>query len=62
MQTVRAKVIQYCHHEELQDPVNYQRENVMLFIPWRDEKKELIHISISDKFQWLNDKTEWKKL
>lgn len=35
------KVIRYVHYNEAQDPVNYYREMVLLFYPWRDENLEV---------------------
>jgi hypothetical protein len=43
-------IIRYQHYQEIQDPSNYHRKNVMLFVPWRYELKELIDVDIGEKF------------
>jgi hypothetical protein len=35
-------IVRYQHYQEIQDPGNYHKENVMLFVPWRYKLKELI--------------------
>lgn len=41
--TIR-KIIRFRHYGKQADPTNYFREQLMLFVPWRDEKKDLIDI------------------
>jgi hypothetical protein len=37
----------------MQGPSNYHRENLMLFVPWRGELKELIDVDVGEKFDRL---------
>jgi predicted AAA+ superfamily ATPase len=39
--TVR-KILRFVHFGRHEDPLNYWREQVMLFLPWRDEKEDLL--------------------
>lgn len=36
------KIIRYCRYNKTQDPFNYFRELVMLFLPWRNEQQDII--------------------
>ncbi|CAH1107057.1 unnamed protein product [Psylliodes chrysocephalus] len=38
----RRKILRYRNYGELCDPVNFCHENVMLFVPYRDEQRDLI--------------------
>ena len=41
----KRKVIRFRHYGMQMDPNNYARERLMLFIPWREEQRELIDIN-----------------
>ena len=36
------KILRYVRYSKIHDPENYYREQLMLFLPWRDEKKDLL--------------------
>ena len=36
------KVIHYVRYNQTKDPENYYREQLMLFMPWRNEQKDLL--------------------
>ena len=36
------KVIRYVRYNQIRDPENYNREQLMLFVPWRNEQKDLL--------------------
>ena len=36
------KVIRYVRYNQTKDPENYYREQLMLFMPWRNEQKDLL--------------------
>jgi DNA replication protein DnaC len=40
------KIIRFRHYGKMEDPQNYYREKLMLFVPWRDEEKELLDVGI----------------
>lgn len=44
----KAKVIRYRRFNEEQEPDEYFREMLMLFMPWRNEQSDLIHINHKD--------------
>ena len=44
-----TKVIQYRKYGFAVDPVNYYREQAMLYIPWRNEDEELLTIDCKAK-------------
>ncbi|XP_055687292.1 uncharacterized protein LOC129792356 [Lutzomyia longipalpis] len=37
----KSKIVMYKGYKEFQDPNNYYREQVLLFLPWRNEKEEI---------------------
>ena len=37
-----TKVIRYVRYNQTKDPKNYYREQLMLFMPWRNEQKDLL--------------------
>jgi DNA replication protein DnaC len=43
--TIR-KIIRFRHYGKMEDPQNYYREQLMLFVPWRNEEVELLDASI----------------
>ena len=36
------KVIRYVRYNQTKDPENYYREQIMFFMPWRNEQKDLL--------------------
>jgi hypothetical protein len=44
-QRLTRKIIRFRHYGKELDPENYYREQLMLFYPWRDERKELLEIN-----------------
>lgn len=53
-----ARIIRYRCYNKQQDPVNYYREQLMLYVLWRNEKLELLHenINIIAKYEENIDK------
>jgi hypothetical protein len=45
----KPAIIRYRRYKYDQDPVNYCREQVMLFFPWRNEELELENVDIQKK-------------
>jgi nucleoside-triphosphatase THEP1 len=45
----RAKIVRYRRYNEVSDPKNYYREEVMLYVPWRSEEDELLLVDIELK-------------
>ena len=43
---VVRKIIRYRHYSKNEDTINYWREQLMLFLPWRDEDRELLDKNI----------------
>jgi hypothetical protein len=45
------KIIRFRHYGKMEDPRNYHREQMMLFVPWRNEQSELLDpdIDIEEK-------------
>ena len=37
------RIIRYVKYNKKKDPENYFREQLMLFVPWRNEQKDLLH-------------------
>ena len=40
------KVIRYVRYNQTKDPENYYREQLMLFMPWRNEQKDLLYLML----------------
>jgi nucleoside-triphosphatase THEP1 len=47
----RAKIVRYRRYCEAVDPLNFYREEVMLYVPWRNEDRELIVDDIAAKYR-----------
>lgn len=45
------KIIRYRMYRETEDPENYYRENIMLFLPWFNEEKDILAIDCEMKFK-----------
>lgn len=46
-----SKIIRFRHYGKEQDHKNYYREQLMLFLPWRDEDADLLSIDSIEKAQ-----------
>ena len=46
-----AKIIRYRRYQKEKEPANFYREKLMLYVPWRDEDKDLINIDHQTKFE-----------
>ena len=44
----KKKIIRYRNFKLHQDPENYYREQLMLFLPWGNEEEDIIHINHGD--------------
>ena len=58
------KVLRHRRYKFEQDPMNFMRENLMLYVPWRSEASECVNIDIKSKFtkglrQILFRENEW---
>jgi len=51
------KIIRYRHYGKKEDFQNYCREQLMLFVPWRDEKEDLLDIDHAKTAHRLHDLT-----
>jgi DNA replication protein DnaC len=51
------KIIRFRHYGKMEDPRNYHREQMMLFVPWRNEQAELLDpdIDIEEKAKEFQD-------
>jgi len=47
----KPRIIRYCGYSIAKDPENYYREQLMLYIPWRDEKLELMDIDVKSRYE-----------
>ncbi|CAF3286262.1 unnamed protein product [Rotaria sp. Silwood2] len=47
----KKKIIRYRYFKLHQDPENYYREQLMLFLPWTNEEEDLIHINHEERFE-----------
>ena len=48
-----AKIIRYRRYQKEKEPVNFYREKLMLYVPWRNEDTDLINIDQQTKFESL---------
>ncbi|CAF4566213.1 unnamed protein product [Rotaria sp. Silwood2] len=51
----KKKIIRYRNFKLHQDPENYYREQLMLFLPWSKEEEDLIHINHEETFELHKD-------
>ena len=51
----KTKIIRYRRYDIQQDEMDYYREQLMLYIPFRDERKDLLDCDIKFKFDLLSD-------
>ncbi|KAE8739092.1 hypothetical protein FOCC_FOCC015415 [Frankliniella occidentalis] len=47
---LHSKIIRYRNYHYEIDPENYLRENIMLYLPWRNEKAEILNVNLEDVF------------
>lgn len=57
----RPKVIRYRNYSIVQDPDNFYRELLMLYLPWRNEEEELLKINCREKFEAHVNKIQDKR-
>lgn len=50
-----AKVIRFRNFNASQNRIDYIREQLMLYVPWRNEEVELININHEEKFKIFAD-------
>ena len=48
---MKKKVLRFRNFKLHQDPENYYREQLMLFVPWSNEEEELIYINHEQTFE-----------
>jgi hypothetical protein len=46
----KNRVIRFRRYGEFQDPINFYREQTMLYFPWRNEETDLISCNIENKY------------
>ena len=51
-----SKIIRFLNVSFALDDLNYYREQLMLFLPWKNEATELLHIDYKSKFESNLDK------
>lgn len=52
---MKKKIIRFRNFKLHQDPENYYREQLMLFLPWSNEEEDLIHINHEATFELHKD-------
>ncbi|CAF1458321.1 unnamed protein product [Rotaria sp. Silwood1] len=57
----KKKIIRYRYFKLHQDPENYYREQLMLFLPWTNEEEDLIHINHEERFELYKDIIQQKR-
>ncbi|CAF1165430.1 unnamed protein product [Rotaria magnacalcarata] len=57
----KEKIIRYRYFKLHQDPENYYREQLMLFLPWTNEGEDLIHINHEERFELCKDIIQQKR-
>ncbi|CAF4643347.1 unnamed protein product, partial [Rotaria sp. Silwood2] len=57
----KKKIIRFRNFKLHQDPENYYREQLMLFLPWSNEEKDLIHINHEETFELNKDLIQQKR-
>ena len=58
---IKKKVIRFRNFKLHQDPENYYREQLMLFLPWSNEEEDLIHINHEETFELYKDLIQQKR-
>ena len=57
----KKKIIRYRNFKLHQDPENYYREQLMLFLPWSNEEEDLIYINHEETFELHKDLIRQKR-
>ena len=57
----KKKLIRFRNFKLHQDPENYYREQLMLFLPWNNEEEDLIYINHEEKFELHKDLIRQKR-
>ena len=57
----KKKIIRFRNFKLHQDPENYYREQLMLFLPWNNEEEDLIHIDHEETFESHKDLIRQKR-
>ncbi|CAF4833876.1 unnamed protein product, partial [Rotaria socialis] len=57
----KKKIIRYRNFKLHQDPENYYREQLMLFLPWINEEENLININHEETFELYKDLIQQKR-
>ena len=57
----KGKIIRYRNLKLHQDPENYCREQLMLFLPWSNEEENLIYIHHAKTFELHKDSIRQKR-
>ena len=57
----KKKLIRFRNFKLHQDPENYYREQMMLFLPWSNEEEDLIYINHQEKFELHKDLIRQKR-
>lgn len=58
----KPKILRHRRYNENHEPDNYYRENLMLYVPWRNEKAELLIPKIAEKYKAFELKIIEKRL
>ena len=60
----KPKILRYVNYNQKVDSENYYREQIMLFIPWRNEEKDLLknHNTYHDHFKAMRENIQLKKI
>jgi hypothetical protein len=57
----KKKIIRFRNFKLHQDPENYYREQLMLFLPWSNEEEDLININHEETFELYKDLIKQKR-
>ena len=57
----KKKIIRFRNFKLHQDPENYYREQLMLFLPWNNEEEDLIYINHEETFELHKDLIQQKR-
>ena len=60
----KPKILRYVNYNQKVDSENYYREQIMLFVPWRNEEKDLLknYKTYQDHFKTIREIIQLKKL
>ena len=57
----KKKIIRFRNFKLHQDPENYYREQLMLFLPWSNEEEDLIDVNHEERFELYKDLIQQKR-